>query len=425
MTLTEKEYKKRIIDNTIADNLKLFGAISIEGPKWSGKTWTGLNHANSVFYVADPDGNYANRALAELSPTSALEGKAPHLIDEWQTVPSIWDAVRYSVDRSTSNGQYLLTDSSVIDFTKVVHSGVGRIASIRMRTMSLYESGDSCGKISLKKLFEGHKYKPVKSDMTFDSIIEISLRGGFPGSIDMNWKQGVNVATRYIDRTVQSDISMVAEEKIDPGKIMATIKSLARNNSTLVSSTTIAKDIVENDESVNKDSILKYIKLLKKIYFLEEIPGWATGMRSRQRLLKSPKRFLADPSLTCAALNATPEKLKRDLNTYGFIFESMCLRDLLIYAEANDGKVFHYRDKSELEADAIIEMNDGKWGAFEIKLGMNQVDSASASLIELKDKMIADDLPPPAILAVIVGVSGFFHQRDDGVYVIPIDCLAP
>ncbi|GHV79903.1 ATPase [Spirochaetia bacterium] len=425
--LTEKGYKPRLIDPKTADLLTEFGAVAIEGPKWCGKTWTALNHGNSAFFIADPAGNFRNREMARLDPSLILDGEPPLVIDEWQEVPGIWDAVRFTVDRDRSKGRFILTGSATPPRESYVHSGVGRIARIRMRTMSLYESGESSGTVSLKSLFSGEATGPQKSSLTLDRIIGCILRGGWPVLAGSD-RFSSEVPQQYLERIADSEVSSVDGIHRNRSKVMAALRSLARNNATLVSNKTLQKDIDADDHEetgINRNTVSRYLTLLKTLYVLEEIPGWAPGLRSSKRLRVSPKRLLADPSLAAAAIGATPEKFKKDLNTLGFLFEGLCLRDILVYAESVGASVYHYRDESDLEADVILELADGRWAALEIKLGAHQTDTAATNLLKLNKTMIKNDIPPAAFLAVINGLGGFSCRRDDGVYVVPIDCLGP
>jgi predicted AAA+ superfamily ATPase len=423
MALTEKGYKPRILDEKLGKLLSEFGAVSVEGPKWCGKTWTALNYANSVVFIADPVGNFRNREMARFDPSLVLEGKAPLLIDEWQEVPGLWDAVRFSVDRKRKRGGYILTGSSTPRRESYVHSGAGRIARLRMRTMSLWESGDSSGAVSLAALFKAKNIVPQKSSMTLAKIIGLTLRGGWPVLAGKK-RSSRNIPRQYLERISDTEVPYISGGRRDRSKVMAVLKSLARNNATLVNVKTIQKDI-DGEEylSVDRNTVSVYLELLKSLYVLEEIPAWDPALRSTKKLRLSPKRLLTDPSLAAAAIGATADNLKKDLNTFGFLFEGLCIRDLLVYAELGEASVYHYRDEAGLEADAILELPDGRWGALEIKLGAHQTDQAAANLLKLKTKMQRAGLRPPSFLAVISGLAGFSRLRDDGVYVVPIDCL--
>jgi predicted AAA+ superfamily ATPase len=428
MPLTEKGYKKRLIDKEISDTLEVFGALSIEGPKFCGKTWTALNHANSVTYIADPAGGFANKQRAIIDPSLVLEGDSPHLIDEWQEVPGIWDAVRFSVDRGDrgkERGRFILTGSAMPPKKSVIHSGVGRIESLRMRSLSLFESGFSNGSVSLRKLFSGEGLNPSNSSATLEALIEATVRGGWPESQDLPIVGAARIPQNYLTRLITTDLSELDDISRDPTKVKATLTSLARNNSTLVANTTLQKDIDAGNQTITRETVAEYLSALKRLYVLEEIPAWSPRARSRTTLRKMPKRLYTDPSLAVAALGLTPEKLLADLRTFGLMFENLCLRDIAVYADTFHGTLFHYLDDTGLDADGIIELEDGSWCAIEIKLDNNQVDEAAAKLLRLEKKMIKNKAQSPACLVVITGVNGFSHRREDGVYVVPIDCLAP
>jgi len=430
MSLQKVGYINRIIDSMINEYLELFGAISIEGPKWCGKTWTALNHANSVSYIMDPADNYNNKTLAGLNPSFILPGEKPRLIDEWQEIPGIWDAVRFDIDQNPGRGKYILTGSVLPPQGSYMHSGTGRIATIQMRPMTMYESGDSIGKISLQAIFNNEKIEPVMANLDLIKLINITIRGGWPETLTQPIENSGRVAIEYINTIVKNELFHEDQSKRNHQKLRRTIRSLARNNATTASIETLAADvdssekITQNDGdiTVSRHSVVDYIKDLMKIFIIEEIPAWNPNIRSTVIMRQAPKRIFTDPSLALAALDADKSRMLQDLNTFGFMFENLCLRDLTVYSLNYGGKIFHYRDNSDLEVDAIIEMPNGTWGAFEIKLGENKVDSAANTLIRMKEKMVTAGSEPPACLAVITG-GGIARLRDDGVYVIPINSL--
>ena len=430
MSLQKVGYKERIVDAKIEEYLKLFGAVSIEGPKWCGKTWTALNHANSVVYIMDPTDNYNNKALARLNPALVLSGETPRVIDEWQEVPAIWDAVRFDIDQNPGRGKYILTGSVLPPQGSYMHSGTGRIAIVQMRPMTLFESGDSCGSISLKSLFNKEKFEPFMASLDLLRLIDLTVRGGWPETLTLPIKNSGSISAEYISAIKRSEIFHEEQTKRNQLKLQRLLRSLARNNSTTVNIGTLATDVDgsgrssqnEEDITISRHSVVDYISDLMKIFVIDEIPAWNPEIRSTIIMRQAPKRIFTDPSLALAALGVDKNRMLQDLNTFGFMFENLCLRDLIVYTGYYGGKVFHYRDNSGLEADAIIEMPDGSWGAFEIKLGENKVDSAASALTRLKDKMIAAGVAPPACLAVISG-SGIARVRDDGIYVIPINTL--
>ena len=423
--LTPERYRERIIDEQIAEYMDVFGAVCVEGPKWCGKTWSSLNHAKSVSYIASPENNFQNRMLAEMSPELVLKGELPRLIDEWQEVPPIWDAVRFEVDKDGQKGKYILTGSSTPKRKGILHSGAGRIGRIKMRTMSLYETGDSSGKVSLKELFEGEISPILTGDVNLEKLIYYVVRGGWPGNIDADIKMAQMLPKEYLKAVVEDDMYNTDGIKRDSRKVWSLIHSLGRNESTLVSNAVLRKDMMSYDETeIGPDTIADYLDVFKRLFLIEEQPAYAPNLRSSRRVLKSPKRHFVDVSLAVAALEATPEMLLGDLHTFGFLFEALCEHDLSIYAEANGGKLYHYRDQKDKEIDAVIEFPDGKWGAFEIKLGVNQVDAAAKELLNMK-RIMEDEGKAPSVLAVICGMSSAAYTREDGVVVLPITALRP
>jgi len=430
MSLKKRGYTQRIIDSKIEEYLQLFGALLIEGPKWCGKTWTSLNHANSVTYLMDPAGSYSNRTLARMNPALMLPGATPRVIDEWQEVPGIWDAVRFDIDQNPGFGKYILTGSVLPPQNSYLHSGTGRIATIQMRPMTLFESTDSTGAISLEAVFRNEGFDPFMARFDIVHLIDITIRGGWPETLKHPIKKAGSVATEYLSAVVKNELFRWDHPKRDQAKLSKLMRSLARNNATTANIKTLSMDIdgverasqSDKDVMVSRDSVVEYLKNLKEIFIIEEIPPWDPEIRSKAILRQAPKRVFSDPSLAVAALGSTRDRLLHDLNTFGFMFENLCLRDLAVYAGFHEGKVFHYHDNSELEVDAIIEMPDGAWGAFEIKLGEEQVEAAASSLLRMKDKITKAGAQPPACLAVIIG-GGIARVREDGVYVLPITSI--
>jgi len=432
MAIKQAGYITRLADRKLSEYLKLFGAVSVEGPKWCGKTWTSLNNANSVTYIMDPAGNYSNRNRAELNPSLVLEGKTPHVIDEWQEVPGIWDAVRFDIDKKPGTGRYLLTGSVTPPRELYKHSGTGRIAMLRMRPMTLYESGDSSGAASLASLFSGREIKPFSADIDLAHLIDITIRGGWPKTLSLPLKKAGVISSEYINALIKNDLFSRNFTKRNSVKLHALLRSLARNNAACVSDATLTADVIGNgrkeqsgsDITLSRNSVTDYIHDLKRIFVIEDIPGWDPGIRSKTRMRMSAKMVFADPSLAIAVLGIGKRRLLEDLNTFGFMFENLCIRDLSVYAEYHNGALFHYRDNSNLEVDAVIEMKDGSWGAFEIKLGENQTEAAAQTLIRLKNKFVLNGAREPSCLVVITG-GGTGMKRKDGVYVIPINSLKP
>lgn len=419
------EYKPRIIDEKVEKYLSTFGAVCIEGPKWCGKTWTSSYFCNSEIYIGNPEGNFQNRRLAEMSPELILEGDAPRLIDEWQEVPPIWDAVRYKVDNSSKKGQFILTGSATPNHKGILHSGAGRIAKLKMRPMSLYESGDSSGKVSLKSLCYGEPIQAMTGEVSLKKIIELIVRGGWPGSLGLPLEQACLLPKEYLNAVIDDDVYRIDGIKRDTTKIRLLLRSLARNESTTVTNKTLMRDIkAVDDEDIDSNTVAEYLNIFTRLFMIDNQPPFAVGTRSSTRVKQSEKRHFADPSLACALLKVTPESLLNDLNTLGFLFEALCERDLRIYADAFDASLYHYQDYKNNEIDAVIDLPDGNWCAFEIKLGANQIDAAAQNLLNIKKQFEEDSKGvPPTVLCVICGLSNAAYRREDGVYVVPITAL--
>lgn len=417
-------YKNRIIDKSLDIYLGIFGAVLIEGPKWCGKTWTSKYHSNSEFLLADPKGNFNNKQLAMMNPELALSGEKPRLIDEWQEVPSIWDAIRGKVDEVGEKGQFILTGSATVNKDKYIHSGTGRIARLRMRPMSLYESGLSDGKISLRDICYNEATDCFTGDVNLDAIINYVLVGGWPASMNMTEKQGTLLSKEYIKSVLSEDIYKVDNIKRDAHKVELLLRSLARNESTTVTNKTLKNDVKEKDfDDINIDTITDYLNLFNKLYLIENIPPFANKLRSSLRVKQSEKRHFVDPSLACALLNLTKEKILNDLEFLGFLFESLVERDLLTYVSSFDAKLYHYQDYENNEIDAIIELEDGSWCGFEIKLGAHQIEEAANNLIEINESIKKQGGTPAKSLCVICGLTNAAYKRPDGVYVVPITSL--
>ena len=414
-------YKKRIIDSTLEKYLKIFGAILIEGPKWCGKTWTSRYHCNSQFLV----GNLNNKKLALLDPNIALEGSYPHLVDEWQEVPSIWDAVRYKIDEDNLKGRFILTGSTIVHKDSYIHSGTGRISRLKMRPMSLYESGASNGKISLKDLCINKEIENIfTGDISLTTIIDLILKGGWPASLEVSTAESLIIAKEYIKSIIQEDIYKIDFVNRDANKIELLLKSLARNESTTASNNTLKRDIIEIDlDDINSETISKYLNIFNSLYISENIPPFSPKIRSSLRVKQSYKRHFVDPSLPSAILNLTKEKLLNDLELLGFLFESLVIRDILTYAESFNAKVFHYQDYKGNEIDLILELEDSSFVAIEIKLGAHQIDDAANNLIKINNTIKKEGGKEASLLLVISGLSNAAYKRNDGVFVIPITSL--
>lgn len=423
--MDKQNYKPRIIDKQVQEYLQTFGAICIEGPKWCGKTWTSSYHANSEFFLADPSGNFQNRKLAEIAPNTILEGAAPRLIDEWQEYPPLWDAVRYKVDQSAQKGQFILTGSATPNHKGILHSGAGRIAKLRMRTMSLYESGDSSGQISLEALCNGQLTPVMTGEVDLKNLINLIIRGGWPGSLGLPLKQAALLPQQYLQAVIDDDVYRIDEVKRNTQKMRLLLMSLARNESTTATNALLKADIKEKDaQDIDANTVTAYLDIFKRLFLTDNQPPFASNIRSSVRVRQAEKRHFADPSLACALLKLTPEALLNDLETLGFMFEALCERDLRIYAESFGGTLYHYQDYKNREIDAVIELPNGKWAAFEIKLGANQIDQAAANLKQIQREFEEDKKAvPPSVLCVLCGLSNAAYQRPDGVFVVPITAL--
>lgn len=424
-TMENENYKPRLIDKHIGEMLEIFGALCVEGPKWCGKSWTSAHHSASVISLANPADNFQNRRMAEMSPDLVLDGAEPRLVDEWQEVPPIWDAVRYKVDESTRKGRYILTGSATPNHKGIMHSGAGRIARIRMRPMSLFESGNSSGKVSLEAICNGILPAVMTGNVQLSKLVDLIVRGGWPASLNLSIERAMQLPRQYLKAVIEDDVYRIDGVKRDTAKINLLLRSLARNESTTVSNKTIKNDIKAiDDEDIDLNTIASYLDVLNRLFLLDNLQPFSGNLRSSLRLKQMEKRRFVDPSLACALLKITPKMLFNDLNTLGFMFESLCVRDLIIYSQMFDGQVFHYQDYNGNEIDAVIEMPDGGWCAFEIKLGANQIDAAAANLLKIRDKIAEDpNGRPPKALCVISGLGSAAYTRPDGVMVVPISAL--
>ena len=422
--MNKEKYIPRIIDAAVEKYLAAMGAVCIEGPKWCGKTWTSAFHSNSEFLVGDPDNNFQNRALAEVSPALVLEGETPRLIDEWQEVPPLWDAVRYTVDQRGQKGQFILTGSATPKRKGVLHSGAGRIGKLRMRPMSLYESGDSSGKVSLQDLCEGKLTPAITGDVDLRTLARLTVRGGWPGNLETDSADISLLPNEYLNAVIDDDVNRIDEIRRDSRKIRLLLRSLARNESTTATNRTLKNDIKEiDDEDIDVETVATYLDIFNRLFLTDNQPSFSAKLRSSVRVKQAEKRHFCDPSLACALLNATPEKLIGDLETFGFLFESLCERDLKIYAESFGASLYHYQDYAGNEIDAVIELQDGGWCGIEIKLGANKIEEAAANLLHIRDEVVKDGSKAPSALIVLCGLSHAAYQRPDGVYVVPLTAL--
>jgi predicted AAA+ superfamily ATPase len=420
------EYKLRIADKLLERKVRGKGAVLIEGPKWCGKTTTAKQLAKSVLDLGDSSVLKQSSQMIEISPKSLLEGETPRLIDEWQALPPIWDSIRSEVDRRGEPSQFILTGSSVLpDAKETIHSGTGRFAHIMMRPMSLYESGDSSGDISLKDLFEGKIPEVRQCEFEIDDIAYLTCRGGWPWATLLSKDIALDQAFDYVDSVTKRDIQRVDNVKRNPERARLLLRSYARNISQQVSYATIRKDMLANDAStLDEDTVADYIKALKKLFVIEDLAAWNPNLRSKAAIRTGDTRHFVDPSIGTAALGLGPQDSINDLDTFGLLFEDMVVRDLRVYAEALDGGLYHYRDSDGLECDTVLHRRNGSYALLEVKLGGEKlINDAAANMIELAGNIDTDIMPAPSFMAVIIGVGKYAYQRKDGVYVIPIGCL--
>ncbi|RIY19676.1 AAA family ATPase [Bifidobacteriaceae bacterium NR026] len=421
-----KKYRKRIADDILKRKLESKGAILIEGPKWCGKTTTAEQFAASVLYMDDPEKKEQNIAMSELSPKRLLNGDTPRLIDEWQLAPKLWDAIRFEVDHRSKLGQFILTGSAVpVDTTEITHSGTGRFTWLTMRPMSLYESGDSTGEVSLENLFSGTKDIEGDSNLSIDRLAFLVCRGGWPQSLDMRDEIALDQAFDYYDAVVHSDINRADDVQKNAEKVKRLMRSYARNQGAQVPNTVLSRDISANEDTpISEETVASYVDALRKIFVVEDMPAWNPNLRSKTAIRSSDTRYYIDPSIAAAALGIGPNDLINDLNTFGFLFETLCVRDLRIFADSLGGEVYHYRDKDGQECDAVIHLRNGKYGLIEIKLGGSKlIEDGAKSLKAMKDKIDTDKMNAPSFLMVLTGTGDFAYCRKDGIYIVPIGCL--
>ena len=423
------DYKKRVADRLLERKLKSVGAVLIEGPKWCGKTTTAEQFAASILYMDEPEKKEGNLRLAEIKPSALLAGSSPRLIDEWQIAPTLWDSIRFSIDHGGTEGMFILTGSSVpADLTKTEHSGTGRYARIKMRPMSLFESEESNGEVSLKVLFDDNPGESLASanSLSLDEIAYLVCRGGWPRAVlQKDQEIALDQALNYYESVVNNDITRVDGVKRDTQRARLLLRSYARNQGAQVSNAALKADMDANDSrTLDEDTVLSYVNALKKIFVVEDLPAWNPNLRSKTVIRTSDTRYFVDPSIAAAALGIYPKDLINDLNTFGIMFETMCIRDLRIYADALGGQVYHYRDKSGLECDAVMHLHNGKYGLIEIKLGGDTlIEHGAKTLKTLADKIDTTRMPEPSFLMVLSGTDSYAYQRKDGVYVVPIGCL--
>ncbi len=427
-----KEYKNRIADHILTEKLEAMGAVLIEGPKYCGKTSLAAQQAKSILYMSDPETRSQNLALAKTNIKRLLEGDTPRLIDEWQLAPQFWDAVRNEVDRRDEDGQFMLTGSAVPPKPKdedeqIFHSGAGRIAYLKLRTMSLWESEDSTGEVSLGRLFESPEQVEGTSHIDLDRLAFLTCRGGWPKAVlKKSEKAALAQAIEYYEAVVRADISRVDDVERDPDLAIRLMRSYARHQGAQATAGTILEDIRTNEaDSLSENTIYNYIKALKKIFVIEDAVAWNPNLRSKTAIRTSDTRYFSDPSVATAALGLGPKDLINDLNTFGLFFKTLCVRDLRVYADILGGTVYHYRDKSNLECDAVVHLRNGSYGLIEIKLGgKDLIEEGAKTLKDLAEKIDTTKMKKPSFMMVLTGIGDYAYKRpEDGVLVVPVGCL--
>lgn len=419
-------YRQRIADKLLKYRLEEVGAVLIEGPKWCGKTTTAEQQAKSKIYLSDPTKQKQYFQMANLNITKLLDGATPRLVDEWQLMPKLWDAARFEIDHRRATGQFVFTGSSVpVSLDQITHSGTGRFAWIKMRPMSLYESGESSGEISLADIFAGKKGMTGSNAHSLQHVAYLTCRGGWPGVLDKSERAALHIAFDYYDAIVKSDISRVDGVERNEERTKLLMRSYSRNQGTQSSISVIKNDMLANDDStISEKTALSYINALKKMFVIEDMPAWNPNIRSKTAIRTSDTRYFVDSSIAAATLGLGPDDLVNDLETFGLLFETLCIRDLRVYADAMEGQVYHYRDKDNLECDAVIHLRNGSYGLVEIKLGGDDaIDYAVKTLSALANKIDTTKMKKPSFLMVLTAVGDYAYQREDGVWVVPVGCL--
>jgi uncharacterized protein len=409
-------YLPRICDALVQKQLTSSGAVLIEGAKWCGKTSTARQASKSVLYMQDPDKSQGYLSLADTMPSLLLKGENPRLIDEWQMAPVLWDAVRFEVDKRGKMGQFLLTGSTVPRDGVTAHTGTGRISRFTLRPMSLFESNDSNGSVSLRNIFSRNFDIQGESPLTVPDIAKLICRGGWPEAV-VNKDETFQMATNYVNSLIEMD-----GVDRNPERVRLLLRSYARNISTLAALSTIQGDIEANDKALSENTLYNYANTLRRLFVIEDVPAWQPSLRSKTAIRTSDKRQFVDPSIATAVMQANQDSILQDFNYFGFLFESLCTRDMRVYAQANNGDVFHYRDKDELESDLIVRLRDGRWAAIEVKLGSKDIEAATVHLTKLKEKINVEKMGEPSFLMVITG-GQYAYRRKDGVLIVPIGCL--
>ena len=426
--MAEKKYKRRVVDQLLAERLEEVGAVLIEGPKWCGKTTTALQQARSTVMLANPEVLLQSKSMIATSASHLLSGLVPRLFDEWQTLPELWDNIRYEVDARNEEGQFILTGSAVpVESDKIMHTGTGRFAWITMRPMSLWESEESTGDVSLQALFDGDLAIQGENKHRLEDIAFMLCRGGWPSALGRSTRAALRVASDYYDAVIKTDFVRVDNTLRNQNRSRMLLRSLARLQGTQTSIGVIRQDMLSNDDNtLAENTVASYIEALRKIFIVEDMPAWSTNLRSKTVIRTSPTRYFVDPSIAVAAMGISPKDLISDLKTFGFLFEAMAIRDLRVYADALDAKVYHYRDKDELECDVVMELRNGRYALIEIKLGgQENVNMAAHQLQQLASKIDTARVGEPAFRMVLTAVGDKAFQMQDGTLVVPIGCLKP
>ena len=421
-----KTYYKRICDQILKDKLEAKGAVLIKGAKWCGKTTTGEKHAKSILYIEDPARKKQYLDMADVNPSQLLQGEVPRLIDEWQLAPKLWDAVRFEVDKRDEFGQFILTGSAVPpDISEISHTGIGRITSLLMRPMSLFESGDSDGSVSLRALFLKENEISGTSEHSLNDIAFLICRGGWPKGIGKSKKIALAQAPDYYSGLVESDISRVDDVERDEERARRVMKAYARSVSSEATIKSLLRDVrTDENDPFSENTLRSYLSALRKLFVIEDTPAWNPNLRSKTAIRSSDTRYFVDPSIATAALGIGPNDLINDLSTAGLFFENLCVRDLRVYSEAIGGNVYHYRDKSDLECDAVVHLRNGRYGLIEIKLGGDKlINEGAENLLKLRNRIDFEKMSEPAFMMVLCGVAPFAYMRSDNVMVVPIGCL--
>ena len=423
------KYLERIGDELLKRKLRSSAAVLIEGPKWCGKTSMGAQLAKSIVYIQDPDKRSMYRKMADTQPSLLLEGETPHMLDEWQTIPILWDAVRFAADQRQEMNQFILTGSATpIDDdenSEMEHTGTGRIARLRMRPMSLWESKESRGQVSLKALFDGTQEMGLfENPLTLKDLAFVMCRGGWPGALGLEEEDALEVAINLVDELVNTDVNRVDGTEKNPDRVRAVLRSYARNISTMTAASTIMADVKANDISITDKTLTNYLTALRRLFIIEDAKAWQPSLRSKTGIRTSNKRHFVDTSIATAVLELNPKSILEDFNLFGFLFEDFCLRDMRVYTEPLRGTVYHYHDNSELESDLIIRLHDGRWAAIEVKTGSKEIEEAADNLIQLSKDVDTSKIGEPAFLMVLTA-GQYAYRREDGVYIVPIGCLKP